>query len=246
MAVVGARGQQRSERDLVHHRASGVGQALRQPGRADELWGHHHPPDAQSGRQCLARRADIDHPIRCDALQGTDRCPVIAVFGVVVVLDDQVTGARPLHERGAPGGGEHHAGRRLVCGGGQHRRRAAVRQRGDVDAVVVDRNGQWLDTVVPQHHSMQPESGVLHGQRQLTALEHAPEQRDRLRRSRTEHDVLRVGLYAAGASQVVRDGGARGGQSLRVDVSERVRADVGQSLAQRPQPCGAGEAAEIR
>ena len=55
-----------------------------------------------------------------------------------------------------------------------------------------------------------------------------------------------VGLHAAGAPQIVRHGGARSGQSLRVDVSERVRADLGEPLAQRPQPRGAGKAAEIR
>ena len=58
--------------------------------------------------------------------------------------------------------------------------------------------------------------------------------------------MLRVGLHAAGAPQIVRDGDARSGQPLRLDVAERVRVDLGQALPQRPQPRVRGKAAEIR
>ena len=103
-----------------------------------------------------------------------------------------------------------------------------------------------FDTVVAQHHPMQPESRVFHRQRPLTVLKCAGEQRDCLRRARTEHDVLRVGLHAAGAPQIVCDRGARGRKPLRVNVTERVPTDLGQPLPQRPQPRVAGEAADLR
>ena len=246
MAVVSAGGQQRGEGDLVHHRTPGVGQALRQPDRADQVRGQHHPADAQSRRQCLARRADVDHPVRRDALQCADGRPVVAVFGVVVVLDDQMAGARPFHERGAPGGREHHAGRRLVCG--VVRTVFAPLSASAATSRPSSSTGTAIGSIPLCRNTMpvQPESGVLHGQRQLVVLQRAPEQCDRLRRARTEHDVLRIGLHAAGAPEIVGDGGARHGQTLRFDVSERLRTDLGEAGSQRAQPRGAGKAAEIR
>ena len=165
MPVVSAGRQQLCECDLIHHRTSGVGQAFRERDRADEMRRQHHPPDPQSGRERLARRADIHHPVGRDALQRTDGRTVVTVFGVVVVLDHQVTRPRPLHQRGAARGGQHHAGRRLVGRSGQHRRRTAVREGVDVQAVIIDRHRNRLDTVVPQHHPVQPEARVLHRHR---------------------------------------------------------------------------------
>jgi len=49
--------------------------------------------------------------------------------------------------------------------GGQHHRRIAVREARDVQPVLIDRNWYGLDTVVSQHHPMQPEPWILHRQR---------------------------------------------------------------------------------
>ena len=65
----------------------------------------------------------------------------------------------------------------------------------------------------------------------------APEQSD---------DVLWFGQHAAGAPQIVRDRDARRKQPLGCDVAECVGLDLGQALAQCPQPCVARKAAEVR
>jgi hypothetical protein len=96
----------------------------------------------------------------------------------------------------------------LVGRSGQHRRRTAVHEGGDVQAVIIDRNRNRLDTVVSQHHPVQPKAGILH--RQRLVYEHGSEQRDGLCRARAEHDVLRVGEHAAGAPQIVSHSDARG------------------------------------
>ena len=73
-----------------------------------------------------------------------------------------------------------------------------------------------------------------------TVLQRMGEQGDRLRRARTEHDVLRIGEHAAGASKIVGHRVAGGGQTLRFDVAERLRTDLGEALRSAPQPGGAG------
>jgi len=52
--------------------------------------------------------------------------------------------------------------------GCQHRRCRGVGERGDVESVVVDRNGQRLDAVVTENHAVQPESGILHRNRAIS------------------------------------------------------------------------------
>ncbi|MFG3698722.1 hypothetical protein ACGF5C_12510 [Micromonospora sp. NPDC047620] len=52
--------------------------------------------------------------------QGGHRRPVVAVLGVVVVLDDQAAGPGPRRELAAAVAAEHHAGRELVGRGEQH------------------------------------------------------------------------------------------------------------------------------
>lgn len=196
--------------------------------------GQHHPADAQAGRQGLARRAHVDHAIGRDSLQRADRCAVVAVLGVVVVLDHQVTASHPVQQRGATSGREHDTGRGLVGGRRQHRIGAAVGQRCDVDAVLVDRHRDRFDPIVSQHLSVQPEAGFFHRQRRRA--QRLRQQRDGLCRARTQHDALRVGVHAAGAAQIVghRDAGRE--QTLRRDVAERVGPHLGQALPQCPQP----------
>jgi hypothetical protein len=62
-------------------------------------------------------------------LQRGHRGPVVAVLGVVVVLDDQRVGRDgPVQQLAAALGGEYHPGRELVCGGEQRGPQTAIRQ----------------------------------------------------------------------------------------------------------------------
>src|SRR4030095_16155758 len=68
------------------------------------------------GARCLAAGAGVDDPIGLQALKGPDRGSVVAVLGVVVVLDhDRIAGPEPCEERGAPGAGRGSA-RPVVVG----------------------------------------------------------------------------------------------------------------------------------
>ena len=89
-----------------------------------ELRRRQRPPEPQRGRQRLRRRAEIDHPVGREPLQRPDRRPVIAVLGVVVVLEHDPT---PREQRAPPLRRQHRPGRELVRGRDQHRVRVAAR-----------------------------------------------------------------------------------------------------------------------
>ena len=61
---------------------------------ATQLGRHDEPAQPQRRRQRLAGRAGVDHVLRREALQRTDGGAVVAVLGVVVVLDRDRAGRR--------------------------------------------------------------------------------------------------------------------------------------------------------
>ena len=69
VTVETAGGDQLRERQLLDHAVLAVGQLLRQRNWGDERLRQHHPAQAQTGRQALARRADVDHTIGVDGLE---------------------------------------------------------------------------------------------------------------------------------------------------------------------------------
>ena len=69
------------------------------------------PPEPQRRRERLRRRAEVDDAVGREPLQRPDRRAVIAVLGVVVVLDHDPA---PREQRAPPLGREHGAGRELV------------------------------------------------------------------------------------------------------------------------------------
>jgi hypothetical protein len=84
----------------------------------DEVVRDDDVADAQRGEQDLAEGADVDDAlIGVEALERGDRLVVVAVFGVVVVLEDPGAGAaRPLEELEAARGGHDRAEGVLVRG----------------------------------------------------------------------------------------------------------------------------------
>ena len=88
-----------------------VGHGVQQPG-----W-HHQPAEPERRRQRLAGRAGVDDAVRRSSLEGPDRRPVVAVLGVVVVLDgDRAAGSQPGEQDRAPVAGQDRAGGVLVGG----------------------------------------------------------------------------------------------------------------------------------
>ena len=80
--------------------------------------GATQPAEPQRRRERLRRRAEVDDAVGREPLQRPDRRAVVAVLGVVVVLDHDPA---PRQQRPPPLGREHRAGRELVRGRDEHR-----------------------------------------------------------------------------------------------------------------------------
>ena len=102
---------------------------------SQQLRRHHKPAQPQRRRQRLAGRAGVDDPVGLESLEGADRRSVVAVLGVVVVLDhDRVVRAEPREQGRTPLAGEDGAGRVLVGGGEDDRVDVGPLERLDPDA----------------------------------------------------------------------------------------------------------------
>ena len=236
------------ERELLEHRRAEVRQPLLLDHGRDEPRRHRSPAEAQRGRERLRDRVHVHDVVGRQALERADRVAVVAVLGVVVVLDHQRAGvARPGGERGAPRRLEHDAGGGLVGRRDEHPVGAGGGDRGDVDAALVDRHRHELDAAVGDQLARAGVAGILDRDPPRAArAQHAPDHRHRLGDPAADHDPLGRRLHAADAAQV---GGERRPQP-RVAAGRRV-AEVGVGhLAQRAPlrrcPGGAREERQVR
>ena len=122
VAVEFASGQEVGEGVLLDARSAPVGKQLLALDRLQESGRDNEPADPERRRERLARRARVDDAIEDKALERADGRAVVAVLGVVVVLDRDRAGlAQPGQQRGPPFALEHNAGGMLV-GRSQHDR----------------------------------------------------------------------------------------------------------------------------
>ena len=223
------------QRELLEHRRAEVGEALLLDHGRDEPRRHRRPTHPQGGRERLGHRVHVHDVVGRDALERPDRVAVVAVLGVVVVLDHQRAGvARPGGERGPPRRLEHDAGGGLVRRGDEHRVGARGDDRAHVDAAVVDGDRHRLDAAVGDQLTRPRVARILDRDAPGAAgAQHAPDHRHRLRHPAADHDPLRRGLDAADAAQV---GGERRPQP-RVAAGRRV-AELGVGHLAQGAPLG--------
>ena len=209
---------------------------------------HHEPADPQRRRQHLARGAGVDDAVGREALQRADRGAVVAVLGVVVVLDrDRAACPQPGEQRRPPLRRQHGAGRVLVRRRDDDRVGAGGRQRVDAQPAVVDRHGHGLEPgarddqrAAPGRRAPRPPRGARPGgQREADDAEP-------LRVAAGDDDPPRLGDHAAHAAEVLREGRAQGVDAARVAVAEVGVGDRRQRLPQRAQPGGARERRDVR
>ena len=130
-----------AQRQLPHHLRAAVLDGLGGGDLPRQPRGRQHPAEAHARRQALAGGADVEHALGREPLQRADRDAVVAVLGVVVVLDDQpLLALGPLDQRGAPRGAEHRAGGELVGGRHHHHGGVAGDQLGTRSPSRVDRD----------------------------------------------------------------------------------------------------------
>ena len=229
-------GDEVREGQLVDRRRTTVGQALGCGYVIDETPWQCHPAESQPGRQSLARRADVDDTLRRQPLEGSDRRPIVAILGVVVVLDDEpVSAGRPGNQCGPPFGRQDAAQWKLV------RRRdddgLGVRpfQATDVDARVVD----WHpDDGQSERFGDLPRRvvrGILESQPSLSRLpEHLAEQRQTLVEAGAHDDLIGLGRGTAHAIEVGGQGFSEFRNTSAVEVVQPPVGRFAQGTAQRP------------
>src|SRR5687767_14266010 len=103
--------------ELLHDRGAEVVALLGGGDGVDEVARHHEPAEPEPGSEGLVRGAGVGDEIRRETLDGADRLAVVAILGVVVVLEDHGAGVRgPVEEGGTPLRREDDAQWELVCG----------------------------------------------------------------------------------------------------------------------------------
>ena len=248
VAVELAPGEEVGEGQLVQDGGAAVGQQLGLGERLDELLRQDEPAEPEPRRQGLARGPGVSDPVGIQALHGADRSAVIAVFGVVVVLEDQRPGPlRPPEHRGARLGREHAPGRPLV------------RRSEDKDVGVEFGHRLHAHTVVAyrdadhvQAQRLRDGACIVGGRRVLDGHrpgaaggQHPRQQRHRLCVAASDDDRLRIG---AGSPHTVEIGGERRPKLHRpapVEVAETLVGGLGENAAHGPQPCCPGEGRDV-
>ena len=153
-----------------------------------------------------------------------DRLAVVAVLGVVVVLEDErVAILGPGHERGPALGRHHRAGREVVGRSHDDSIRACPGQRRDVEAGLVDGDRNDLQAVVDRRETEVLEPGVLAGDPPAATILHGlDDEAERLGEAVADDDVLGVRARPANAVQVDRELVAELGGAADVEVAEPV------------------------
>ena len=239
--------QEVGQRELLHDRRAEVVGGLGLDHAGGQPLGSDEPAQPQARRQRLADRPAVGDQLRREPLDRAHRGAVVAVLGVVVVLDDDSAGAcGPVDQRGAALRREHHAERELV------RRRDERGVRGERLEHVHAQPG-----VVHRHrHDLQPVRGQLLAAGRVRRVLHpdaapaagdqgAGEQRHPLRHAGGDDHALGVAGHAAGAAEVAGQRDPQLGSAARVAVVEPGVGRVAQGAPQRGEPGGAREQRDV-
>ena len=159
---------------------------------------------SRSAGASVCCRACVDHALGAEALERADGSPVVAVLGVVVVLDhDGAAALGPGEESGAAVGGEHAPGGELVrrChhdGVGIGRLEFA-----DDEAALVDGHGHDVETGAPDDRPLIDVARILHRQPpHPLSVQGAADEAQPLGEAGADQHPLRLGQRPADAAEV--------------------------------------------
>ena len=232
------------ERVLLDPRRALVGEQLVVAEGVEEARGHDQPAEAQRGRERLAGRAGIEHAVGLEALERADGRAVVAVLGVVVVLDrERVVLAQEGQQRGAALGSEHGTGRMLVGGGDEYR--VDIREAVDPEPVVIDGAGAVRGP--PRPISYGSGSRILdRDPARAGGGERVTDEPEPLVKAVGDDDCRGLGDDTAHAPEIVGERTAQDVVTAGVAVAEIGVAERRERLAVRAQPGAAREGADVR
>ena len=212
-----------------------------QPGRRDQ------PAQPHARGQRLGRGAGVGDVTGCGGLQRGHRGSVVAVLGVVVVLDDHRVGRDgPVQQLAAALRGQHHPGRELMRGRQQRGPQAAVRQVAGLQSVLVDRDRRGGQAPVDELVTRSERAGVLDGDPGVAVgVQPLGQQGQGLGHPADDDDVVGRGPQAPGPGQPPRELPAQRRAAARVAVAELGHARPVQDRPLGAQPGGAREAGQV-
>ena len=247
VALERARTQKLGEGDLIGGRDVDVLRGAQRDDGLEQRRRQQHPAEAQARRERLARRAGVGDVLGVEGLERADGLPVVAQFGVVVVLDQEaLSSAGPGDRRRAPLRVQDVAERELVRGREHDRAGVCLAEEVGPRAALVD--GEWDDAQARGGGdvAVQRQAGILHRDAPAALRIQDPrEQREPVAEARTDDDELRVGDRAARAGEVGGERLSQLGAPAGVAVPEARRGRVAQATAQRARPSGVWEGGQI-
>jgi len=182
-------------------------------------------------------------------LKRADRGSVKAVFGVVVVLDDQsVLALGPGGEGGASARGEHGTGGNLVSRRDEDEAGARPGDRLVADAVLINGNRDYVSAGVLEHIAVLGQVGILDrdADRPAAIAEGIDHQTKGLNGALADHHLARLADNSADAREVARHGVAKVPVAARVPVAKRPVGQLAQRLACQARPFSTRKGGEIR
>ena len=195
-------------------------------------------PSRSPGASVLLAGSGVDDLVGCQALDRPDGLAVVAVLGVVVVLEDQpVPALRPGHERGTPLRGQDGPGREVVGGREDDGVGIGPGEGLDDDPLVIDRDRNDLEPRCAGRPDGVALARVLH--RDPTAAHGPDDLRDqpkRLGEAVADDDPFGVGGRAADPVQVRRERLAQLPGSPVVEVAQAIARRLREDPAQGAEP----------
>jgi hypothetical protein len=192
---------------LLDPRGAPVGEQLLACDRLEQRGGYDEPSEPERRSQRLAERAGVHDAVGVKALERADRRAVVAVLGVVVVLDrDRARPAQPGEKRLAPFTGEHDTRRMLVRGREHHRIGVGPQQLVQPDAAGVDPDADRLKAGADSDHRV---LGVARGLERNAVrarrAQRAAHQTETLRVAASHDDPIGIRDDATDAAEVRRE-----------------------------------------
>ncbi len=184
--------------------------------------GHHHPPQAECRGENLARRARVDDVSRVEALERSHSGAVVAILGVVVVLDDKRAAlVRPSAELLAPFRCHHGSGRKLVRRSDQDRIHLEPREAIHAEAALVHGDGDRLEARLADDLPQTGVAGVLDPDPPgAAATERVGDNAQALREPVAHDDVARIRYDMTHTAGVFGQRCAQLGRALGIAVAQ--------------------------
>lgn len=230
-------GDEVGEHELAQSRAGDVRPAFGFDEVVAQVGWCEQPAESQRGGERLGHAPGVDDVLGGEGVHGGDRGTVVAVLGVVVVLDDQAPRPGPIEQLPAARCGKDHAGGELVRRRDDHRVEVGGRERRDIEAESVHRNPDGRQAPPFELVASAPWAGIFECHRpRPSGPQDLGKQSHPLGDAVHDEHVVRVGPDPPGTGELADECFAKCGCAPRVAVAELRIGEIGEHGSFGTQP----------